>query len=155
MLAAACRRLLPRLSFWRERPSADGLLRSISGPFWCKHFGEKDRGTITIKTWEHTDRKGVSVGQNRMKVLDKFCYLGGEGALFLHAEPASRIVKTPATFGRSWNTRDVRLSKKLSVFKYAVIPVLLYNCKTLMIYRWQIKQLDSFNIRCLRRIGLN
>ena len=101
----------------------------------------------------------VKVGQNRLKAVDEFRYLGGtvSSNCSVDADITSRIAKASATFGRLsrrlWNTRDVHLSTKLAVYKAAVISVLLHNCETWTMYRRQIRQLDSFHMRCLRRIA--
>ena len=104
----------------------------------------------------------VKVGQNKLKAVDEFRYLGGtvSSDCSIDADITSRIAKASARFGRLsrrlWNTRDVHLSTKLAVYKAAVISVLLYNCETWTMYRKQIRQLDSFHTRCLRRIaGIN
>lgn len=101
----------------------------------------------------------MKVGQTKLKAVDEFCYLGGTTSsnCSIDADITSRIAKASATFGRLsrrlWNTRDLHLSTKLAVYKAAVIPVLLYNCETWMAYRRQIRQLDNFHMRCLRRIA--
>ena len=100
----------------------------------------------------------MKVGQNKLKVVDEFRYLRGtiSSNCLIDADITSRIAKASATFGclsrRLWNTRDVHLSTKLAVYKVAIIPVLLYNCETWTMYRRQIRQLDSFDMRCLRRV---
>ena len=56
----------------------------------------------------------------------------------IDADITSRIAKASATSGRLsrrlWNTRDVRLSIKLALYKAAVILVLPYNCETWTAY---------------------
>ena len=101
----------------------------------------------------------VKVGQNKLKVVDEFRYLGGtiSSNCSIDADITSQIAKASATFGclsrRLWNNRDVHLSTKLAVYKAAVIPVLLYNCETWTMYCRQNRQLDSFHMRCLHRIA--
>ena len=78
----------------------------------------------------------VKIGQNKLKVLDEFRYLGDtiSSNCSIDADITSRMAKASATFGRLsrrlWNTRTVHLSTKLAVYKAAVVPVLLYNCET-------------------------
>ena len=101
----------------------------------------------------------VKVGQNRLKAVDEFHYLGGtvSSNCLIDADITSRIAKASAMFGhlscRLWNTRDVHLSTKLAVYKAVIIPVLLYNCETWMIYRKQFRLLDNFHMRSLRHIA--
>ena len=91
--------------------------------------------------------------------MDEFRYLGStiSSNCSIDADITSWIAKASAMFGclsrRLWNTSDVHLSTKLALYKAAVIPVLLYNCETWTMYRWQIRQLDSFHMSCLHRIA--
>ena len=146
--------IAPSPAFLRKMPATDGLLRSIDCSFRPDHLDQKDRGTITTKD------RAVKVGQNRLKAVDEFCYLGGtvSSNCSIGADiTLSRIAKASTTFGRLtrrlWNTRDVHLSTKLAVDKAAVSPSVAVNCEIWTMYCRQIRQLDSFHMRCLRPIA--
>ena len=50
------------------------------------------------------------------------------------------------------NNRNIKLATKLKVYKAVVLTSLLYGCETWTLYRKQIKQLEGFHMRSLRRI---
>jgi hypothetical protein len=48
--------------------------------------------------------------------------------------------------------RGIKLCTKLVVYKAVVITPLLYGCETWTLYRKQLRTLDQFHLRCLRKI---
>ena len=53
---------------------------------------------------------------------------------------------------RVWNTRVIGRKTKIHLFNTLVRPVLLYGCETWKITKKDEKRLDTFQVRCLRRI---
>ena len=74
----------------------------------------------------------------------------------LSKEIESRISKASQSLGRLrsrvMDNRNIKLSTKLKVYKTVVRTSLLYGCETWTLYRQQIKQLECFHMRSLRRI---
>ena len=101
----------------------------------------------------------ITIDNNPLKVTDKFTYLGStisQNAL-IDDEISARIGKASGSFGklkkRLWSERGVRLATKINVYCAVVLPTLLYGCEAWTPYRRQIRRLDQFHMRCLRRIA--
>jgi hypothetical protein len=100
----------------------------------------------------------ITVNNTALHVADKFCYLGSTVTqdLSLDTEIATRISKAASAFGmlykRVWDERGVRLCTKIQVYNAVVLSSLLHGCQAWTLYRRHIKLLDSFHMRCLRRI---
>ena len=100
----------------------------------------------------------ITIDNQPLKVAEHFTYLGSiissDGSI--NSEITSRIAKASASFGRLisrlWSTHDVSLPTKISVYRAVVMTTLLYGCETWTLYRSDIRKLDSFHMRCLRRI---
>ena len=90
--------------------------------------------------------------------VESFTYLGSclTSNCSMDKEVSNRLAKAGASFGRLWTRvwgeRGIKLSTKLAVYKAVVITSLLYGCETWTLYRKQIRALDQFHLRCLRRI---
>jgi len=61
----------------------------------------------------------------------------------------------PRLSNRLWDEHGIRLDTKISVYVAVVLTILLYGCETWTLYRYNIRKLDQFNMRCLRRIAHN
>ena len=93
-----------------------------------------------------------------LKAAENLCYLGStiSNDATIDAEIKTRVNKAGAAFGR-WKQRlrsshDVSIRAKMSVYNAVVIPTLLNGCETWTLHRRHTKRLDSFHMRCLRRI---
>ena len=79
--------------------------------------------------------RAVTTGWDNLKAVTKFCYLGGalSNDCSVDSEITARIAKASSTFGRLasrlWNTRDITLATKVSVYQAAVLTVLLYGAE--------------------------
>ena len=100
----------------------------------------------------------INIDGSELKNVDQFKYLGSimssDGTHSKEIE--SRINKVSQPLGRlrfrvmdNWN---IKLSTKLKVYKAVVLTSLLYGWETWTLYRKQIKQLEGFHMRSLRRI---
>ena len=100
----------------------------------------------------------ITVADEPLKSVDRFCYLGGILAqnAKIDDEITARISKASASYGRLqqrlWSERGIKLTTKIQVYQAVVISTLLYGCETWIQYRAHIKQLEQFHLRCLRRI---
>ena len=103
----------------------------------------------------------VTIGSDNLKAVTKFCYLGGVLAndCSIDLEIAARLAKANSTFGRLasrlWDTHDIPLVTKVSVYQGAVLTVLLYGAETWTVYRptYKTATIGAFHMRCLRRIS--
>jgi len=93
-----------------------------------------------------------------LKITDKFKYLGGllSKKATMEEEINARIAKAAITFGRLyprvWRPKGIHMSTKIDIYKACVLSVLLYGAATWSLLKPQIKKLESFHHRCLRRI---
>jgi len=94
----------------------------------------------------------------KLNNVDSFTYLGSTvtSSCSMDKEVSTRIAKASASFGRLWSrlwsVSGIKVETKLSVYRAVVITTLLYGCETWTLYRRQVKSLDQFHIRCLRKI---
>ena len=90
--------------------------------------------------------------------VNEFNYLGSivtqDGAA--HAEVSHRLRKASAAVfklsKRVFNNPDLRRGTKLAVYRAVVLPTLLYGSETWTIYKSQIKSLEKFHQRHLRKL---
>ncbi|XP_078593825.1 uncharacterized protein LOC144871797 [Branchiostoma floridae x Branchiostoma japonicum] len=100
----------------------------------------------------------IVINNTEIKTVDKFCYLGSTitSSGSLDAEVMQRIGKASVAFGRLtkrlWQDHGIRLSTKIAVYKAVVLSALLYCCETWTTYRRQVKLMEQFHQRCLRKI---
>ena len=71
-------------------------------------------------------------------------------------EVNARIAKASSAFGRLhgsiWDRSGIRLDTELKVYRSAVLPTLLYACKTGTVYQRHAKRLNHFHTSCLRKL---
>ena len=78
----------------------------------------------------------ITVNAQKLKVVDKFTYLGStlSGAVHIDDEVTARIAKAIVAFGRLranvWERNGIKLDTKLKVYKSVVLPTRLYACET-------------------------
>ena len=129
----------------------------------CKNFGL----TIsTVKTEvlhqpvpgaEYNHPKITCNGQ-LLPSTEAFIYLGStlSRQATIDKEITRRLAKASASFGslreKAWERRGITTDTKLQVYRAVVLPSLLYGCETWTIYARHAKKLNSFHMRCLRRI---
>jgi len=101
----------------------------------------------------------IRVGDVTLNVVDKFCYLGSIFANTTNSESdiTARLSKASSALGRLtkrlWDDHGIRLDTKVTVYKAAVLTVLLYGCETWVLYRRHVAKLDQFHMRCLQPIS--
>ncbi|KXJ17990.1 putative uncharacterized transposon-derived protein F52C9.6 [Exaiptasia diaphana] len=100
----------------------------------------------------------IQIGDEDLKVVDRFCYLGGilSQNARIDDEVTARIAKASAAFGRLqrrvWSDHGIRLNTKVAVYRTVVLSTLLYGCESWIWYIEHLKKLDQFHLRCLRKI---
>lgn len=100
----------------------------------------------------------VEINGTEIERVDEFCYLGGivtsEGRL--DTEISQRIRKAACAIyrlkSRVFDNRDLKRRTKIRVYRAVVIPTLLYGSETWTPYRAQVKALEKFHQRQLRKI---
>ena len=92
------------------------------------------------------------------EVTDSFTYLGSTvtNSLSLDAEIDKRIAKVAAVMSnlskRVWENHQLTLNTKLKVYQASVLSTLLYGSESWTTYAGQENRMESFHLRCLRRM---
>ena len=93
-----------------------------------------------------------------LKNVDKFTYLGStiSASLNLDEELNSRIGKAATAFSklgkRAWDNKRLTIKTKVMIYQACVLTALLYGSDTWTLYSNQEKRLNSFHMRCLRKL---
>ncbi len=140
--------------------TVDGLQQLVSRfSYACKEFGL----TISLeKTNIMAQEKGspptVAIDGYNLKVVENFTYLGStiSSSLSIDVEINGRIAKAVAVMvrlnQRVWSNNNLTVKTKLCVYKACVLSTLLYSSETWTTHVRHEKKLNSFHLRCLRRI---
>jgi len=100
----------------------------------------------------------ITIDGKALNNVDKFTYLGSclSSANLLEDELSSCLAKASSAFGRLtqrvWNERGLKLDTKIAVYRAVVLSALLYGSESWTVYRRQVKMLEQFHQRHLRRI---
>ena len=105
---------------------------------------------------QHGDRQ-VVIGRGEVEYVPHFKYLGSlsSASLTMQPEIASRLAKAGSAFYRlnkAWADKFLSRDLKCSVYKSIVQATLLYACETWAAPKAMLASLDTFQMRCLRRI---
>ena len=125
----------------------------------CKEFGF----TISLKKTnvmaQGTDHPPtITIDGHVLEAVDDFTYPGStiSSSLTLETEISSRIAKAAAVMSklhqRVWNNPSLTVKTKLRVYQACVLSTLLYSSEAWTPYARQERRLNSFYLRCLRRI---
>ena len=125
----------------------------------CKDFNL----TISLKKTEVLTQgteaePNITIDNYRLENVDQFTYLGSTicSNLSLDSEINKRIGKAATTLARLtkrvWENPKLTTQTKLAVYNACIISTLLYGSETWTTYARQEKRLNSFHMRCLRRI---
>ena len=120
--------------------------------------------TISTKKVVHQPAPGkayneptITVNGQKLKVVDKFTYLGSilSRAVHIDDEVTARIAKASVAFGRLranvWERNEIKMDTKLKVYKAMVLPTLLHACETWTVYQRHAKRLNHFHLSCWRK----
>jgi hypothetical protein len=100
----------------------------------------------------------IQVNGSTLEVVDQFCYLGStvSSKPSLEAEINKRIGKAATTFGnlqdRAWSNKNLTTRTKVRIYEACVLSILLYGCESWPTYSHQERRLNTFHLRCLRKI---
>ena len=125
----------------------------------CDDFGL----TISIKKTEvmgqgTTAPPSIRIGSQVLNAVERFQYLGSTISSNLSLEPeiSSRIAKASAVMSklhkRVWSNNNLTVNTKMLVYKACVLSTLLYSSESWTSYAAQERRLNTFHLRCLRRI---
>ena len=125
----------------------------------CRSFGL----TISIKKTEvmgqgTTTPPSITIENNVLNTVESFQYLGStiSSNLSLEKEISSRIAKAAAVMSklhkRVWSNNSLTANTKMQVYRACVLSTLLYSSESWTSYAAQERRLNSFHLRCLRRI---
>ena len=125
----------------------------------CKDFGL----TISLKKTnvmaQGTDvQPEITIEDYVLENVDQFTYLGSTicSNLSLDSEIDKRIGKAATTLARLtsrvWENPKLTTRTKMAVYNACIISTLLYGSESWTTYTRQEKRLNSFHMRCLRRI---
>ena len=133
------------------------LIRSFASA--CREFG------LTISL-EQTNIMGqdvsstpsISIGDYILEVVDEFVYLGStiSSNLSLDNELNTKIGKASTAMARLatrvWDNSILTTNTMMKVYQACVLSTLLYSSETWTLYSCQEGRLNTFRLRCLRRI---
>ena len=100
----------------------------------------------------------MSINGEVLEVTDRYTYLGFTitNNLSLDTEINKRIAKAAAVLSnlskRVWENHQLTWNTNLKVYQACVLGNLLYGSESWTTYARQEKRLESFHLRCLRRI---
>ena len=125
----------------------------------CDEFGL----TISLKKTEvmaqGTDSPpSIHIGDYPLNLVSQFKYLGSTISSNLSLEPeiSARIAKAAGVMSklqkRVWSNNNLTDNTKVQVYRACVLSTLLYSSEAWTTYAAQERRLNSFHLRCLRRI---
>ena len=123
------------------------------------HFGltiSLKKTNVITQYVSHTPE--IKIGDHTREVVDKFTYLGSTISMNLSfdSEISQRIGKaTGVMFNltkKAWENKYQTESTKMHMYKASVLRTLLCGSETWTTYMRQKHPLNSFHLRCLRRI---
>ncbi|XP_048583704.1 uncharacterized protein LOC125563054 [Nematostella vectensis] len=109
------------------------------------HLGSEIAPTFTINDFT-------------LDVVPQFTYLGSTTSAngCLDVELGKRIGKAVTTMtklsSRVWENKKLTISTKITVYRACILSTLLYGSESWTTYARQEKRLNTFHMRCLRRI---
>lgn len=101
---------------------------------------------------------GIQLGGDSIEAVDSFVYLGSRitSSTTPTDEVRVRIGKATAAFYAFdkllWSRTEVTINTKMRIYNAAVLPVLLYGAESWCTKEADIRMLEVFQARCLRRI---
>lgn len=125
----------------------------------CKDFSLTISLSKTqILTVNSSNNPNLTIDNFILNAVESFTYLGSTVTqnLSLDQELDKRIGKASTTLSqltkRVWKNQKLTTATKMEVYKACVLSTLLYGSETWVTYARQEKRLNTFHLRCLRRI---
>ena len=140
--------------------SQEGLQRLVDKlSHACKEFGLTISPKKTnIMAQDAESPPVITIENTQLEVVNSFTYLGStvSDTLNLDTEISSRIAKAAGVMAklnkRVWNNSLLSERTKVLVYQACVLSTLLYGSESWTAYARQEKRLNSFHLRCLRRL---
>ena len=125
----------------------------------CKQFGL----TISLKktnicTQNVNTPTSVTIDGALLEQVDNFTYLGStiSCTVSLDVELDRRLGKASSTMARlskrAWENKALTLNTEIRVYQACVLSTLLYGSESWTTYTRQERHLNTFHVRCLKRI---
>jgi len=101
----------------------------------------------------------IMAGETALPAVKKFCYLGStlSSDANIDNDISWQLAKDSHSFGRLsrrlWDDHRFRLDTKVAVYKAVILTALFYASETWVVYRWHVRKLEQFNMRCLRHLA--
>ena len=112
---------------------------------------------LQAEAWAHHEGDQIGIERGQIAYVQQFKYLGSifSVGLTMQSEIANRLAKAGSAFHRLtrlWGDKHLSREVKCSVYKTIVQATLLYGCESWAVPKGLISGLDTFQMRCLRRI---
>ena len=113
---------------------------------------------VLSQTQDKSSPTTILLNNSPLEQVNKFCYLGSTvtSSLSLDEEIGARIGKAATNFGklmkRAWNNKMLTIKTKMHIYNACILSSLLYGSETWTTYSKQEKRLNTFHLRCLRKI---
>ena len=125
----------------------------------CIEFGL----TISLKktvvmAQDANEFPSFNINDHMLEIVDEFTYLGSTicANLSLDKEIDRRIGKAASTMSklskRVWENKCLTANTKIRIYQACVLSTLLYGSESWTTYMRQERRLNTFHLRCLRRI---
>ncbi|KAL1255575.1 hypothetical protein QQF64_013636 [Cirrhinus molitorella] len=125
----------------------------------CKEFGLTISLRKTNVMAQGTESPpNIVIDGYTLEVVENFTYLGSiiSSSLSIDSEINSRIAKAATVMAklnqRVWNNSNLTEKTRMRVYQACVLSTLLYGGETWTTYARHERKLNSFHMRCLRRI---
>ena len=113
---------------------------------------------MLYRTREAYSSPHISIDGTDLSTVGHFTYLGSiiSNYATISKDLDNRLSKASNSFGRLskrvWQSHSLHLSTQIQVYRAVVIPTLLYDAETWVLYQKQIRLRERFHRRCLRPI---
>ena len=112
---------------------------------------------LQVEAWAQHDGDHIEIERGQIEYVSQFKYFGSISAVGLTMQPeiANRIAKAGNAFHKLiklWGDKHLSREVKCTVYTTVVQATLLYGCETWAAPKALTSGLDTFQMRCLRRI---
>ena len=144
-----------------EDEKLEAVMQAVDSSFsaWGLEMSIKKTKVMPLLpgVWPVHDGRHVSLQRGNVDFVSQFKYLGSMSSVGLppELEISARLAKAGAAFHklvRLWADNHIFRKTKVSIYKAIVQATLLYGCESWAVPQALIRSLDTFQMRCLRRI---
>ena len=124
---------------------------------WGLEINAKKTQVMPLGKLADSQKPSIMLERGQIESVEEFKYLGSINASSLSMQPelSSRLKKAGHAFhklSKFWKDRYLARDVKLAVYKTVVQATLLYACETWAVPKAMLDSLESFQMRCLRKI---